>query len=429
LSTLLERVVWRSVGGTVVALLVVGLATSLVLDVRARRSRDDELLAAASAFAHAPDGGAERWGSTLPGRVVVAHWDERRSAIARSVAMDLLSREGSAWFDVSDQRVLLHVTEPVDAHRRPGHPHDLIEARAPRVTFADAAGPFLLAYTVVAATLATVVAAFMVRSIEEEIRPISDAVSRLSRVGTLGTGARMPEDGPGEVRALLGAVNGLLDRLDVAFATQSTFTADAAHELRTPLAVLRGEIELALRRPRTVEEHVRVLDRLAGAVHQLTELVEGLMALARVDAGQVEQGKAPERLSAVVQRAIQRECPSARLEIAADPEVVIHTALCEVAVGNLIRNAVRHAAPGPDLVRVDADPTRVRVEVFDRGAGVPPAATEHLFGRFARQDRRDIHGLGLGLPLAREVARRHGGDCGLTSREGGGTVAWWTVSR
>lgn len=429
MTTLAQRVVRRSLAGTATALLVVGLATAWLLDLRARNARDDELLAAAAAFAHAPDDPRDRWSSTLPGRAVVRHWRPEGSLIDPAIARSLIQNEESLWLDIGDERVLFHVTEPKDAHRAPNHPHDLVEVRGPQVRFSDAAGPFLTFYALVAATLATIVARFTAASITSAIQPMDDAVERLRALHTLGTGERLPEHGPAEVKSLLHAVNGMLDRLDEAFATQRQFTADAAHELRTPLAVLRGEIELALRRPRSVDDHVAVLRRLADAVTQLNDLVQGLMALARVDAGQVEQGRALDRISAVAWRAAQRECPSIAVEIRDDPEVRLHAPLCDIAIGNLIRNAVRHAPGGPDTLIIDADADVVRVEVLDRGPGVPEAAREACFERFARMDRRDVHGLGLGLPLARAVARRHGGDCGLAARDGGGSCAWFTVSR
>ena len=241
--------------------------------------------------------------------------------------------------------------------------------------------------------------------------------------------SRLPTGGPREVAALVGAVNDLLERLDAAVGVQSRFTAEAAHELRTPVAVLRAELELALRRPRTAEETQAALQGALRSAERLSALVEGLMALARVDAGQIEEGKGPERLSSVISAAVAAERPgidaaggSLRLRLTDDPELWVHSALLTSAVANLLRNAAVHAAGTPVQLSLSVDGEDAVVRVDDSGPGLPEARLADVMGAFARAGRAR-GGLGLGLTLSQEVARRHGGTLQLSHSPSGGLRA------
>jgi signal transduction histidine kinase len=232
-------------------------------------------------------------------------------------------------------------------------------------------------------------------------------------------------------------MNALLARLDVAFGAQARFTAEAAHELRTPVTVMLGELDVTLRRARTPEAYRETLATVRESVERLRALVEGLNMLARVDAGQAEQLREPVAAAEVARRAAAAEaraleaagCPLA-VEVAGDATLRVHAALVESALANLLRNAAAHAPGGPVTLRVSAEGGRVAFTVDDAGPGVPPAEREAVFDRFARGGearRRHRAGLGLGLPLAREVARRHGGDCRLDAAPGGGCRAVLTL--
>jgi two-component system osmolarity sensor histidine kinase EnvZ len=120
-----------------------------------------------------------------------------------------------------------------------------------------------------------------------------------------------------------------------------------------------------------------------------------------------------------------------RLEVDDDPELQVHRSLLEISLGNLLRNAARHAPGAEVVVRVGRDGNTAVFEVDDAGPGIAEHEREALFDRFARAGesrRRDRSGLGLGLPIAREVARRHGGDCTLHDSPLGGLRARLTVS-
>ena len=176
----------------------------------------------------------------------------------------------------------------------------------------------------------------------------------------------------------------------------------------------------------------------------MRHLVEGLTALARIDAGQIEGGRERLRAAELATRAMALEAPGlasagcvATVEVVDDSELDGHAALLEIALANLLRNAARHAPGRAVALRVDrvgrADgPTpRIVFTVDDAGPGVAASEREALFDRFTRGREargRDRAGLGLGLPIAREVARRHGGDCVLETSPLGGLRAVFSVA-
>jgi two-component system OmpR family sensor kinase len=243
-------------------------------------------------------------------------------------------------------------------------------------------------------------------------------------------------------------VNGLLERLQRAAEAQARFTAEAAHELRTPLSALRGGLEVALRRPRSAEEYRGVLEEALREVLALGELVEALLAFARVDAGQTPDLWERERPAELVRLALRAEQPLLQAsgnnvvtQIGTDTEIVVNRALVVVALSNLLRNAGRYA-PGTE-VRVgiteehvggkgDASikDKQVVFSISDDGPGLGDGDPERLFDRFVRggQARSDWPtGTGLGLPLARAIARHHGGDCTFVPSSGCHVIFWLPI--
>ena len=166
---------------------------------------------------------------------------------------------------------------------------------------------------------------------------------------------------------------------------------------------------------------------------RLRALVDGLTALTQLDAGAVARNRTLMRAGEVVAHALANEKLTLResgndvtVVIEDDPEIKINRSLMEAAVGNLLRNAARHA-PGANVeVHVEQRGEFVDLIVDDSGAGISEAERVELFGRFVRRGtarERDRSGLGLGLSIAREVARRHGGDCVLEASPLGGVRA------
>lgn len=284
------------------------------------------------------------------------------------------------------------------------------------------------------------------------LRPVDALRAGAERIGAAGAGgARLPvPPAHDEIRALAVTLNGMLDRLDAASEAQRRFVADAAHELRSPVASLLMQVEVAAR--------LDASDDLAGEllpdVQRLQRLVDDLLLLSRARAtggahrpepidqigllGLLTQvsdrytgARVPVRVVAE-DRAAAEDAPAPLADPARFVARVDRLGL-ERALINLIDNGVRHARTRVDL-RVPCPspdaPGALLVEVVDDGAGIAPADRDRVFDRFTRLDEarhRDAGGSGLGLAIVRELIRRDGGEVTLHTGEAGGLVARITV--
>ncbi len=238
-----------------------------------------------------------------------------------------------------------------------------------------------------------------------------------------------------ELRRLVLAFNTLMERLRALHAAQQRFVADAAHELRTPLTILRGELQVALRRDRDPEKYRAVLQSNLEEVVRLSNLVEALLTLARVDAQQQ-----PPRDSSIPVVTACREVAAKLSPIAerkevrivvfgpADPEPRIpgDPASLHRVVLNLVENAVRYSSP-EDTVRIviRTGPAELRIHVIDEGPGIAPEHLPHVFDRFYRIEsarNRASGGTGLGLAIARSLTESLRGQIAVTSELGGGAT-------
>ncbi len=435
-GTLVRRASRAASAITAGALLLMVGAVSALLTVGARDALDELLLAAAHEH-----GGDVHWEpDRLASPVRVRLWAEGDAALDAETAAELVRRERPVWMNLAGERLLALPVEPPRSERHgdsEDHPHALVLASAPQVTLLGAAGPFLGVSALIVPALAAGAALAQARVMRHALGDLGRATAEIEAVTGLGAGIRLTEAGPAEVHSLLRSTNRLLDRLARATQAQARFTAEAAHELRTPVAALMGELDVLLRRSREPEAYREGLISAREEVGRLAALVDGLLTLARVDAGQAEQGRERERASAIAWRAADQERRALTeagspltVEIKDDPELSVHLALLTAAVANLLRNAARYA-PGAEVkLTVEQRGDRLAFVVDDGGPGVPEPEREALFDRLARSGaaRRDVAGgLGLGLPLAREIARRHGGDCVLEGSARGGLRAVLTV--
>lgn len=220
-----------------------------------------------------------------------------------------------------------------------------------------------------------------------------------------------------EFRRLVTVLNGMLTRLDRAFTAQRRFTADASHELRAPLNVLRGEIEVTLRRERNPRYYQDTLRRCLDETVRMSRLAADLLLLARSDAGMPLEHKTEVDLLELSRRIARRYASltsqgEQRLVLEGGSALVMgDEGVLERALGNLVDNAVKYSPPGGTImVRVLSD-GEASVTVSDEGMGVPDEHLPHLFTRFFRGDaartRTDSHGLGLAIAAA--AAQSHGG--------------------
>ncbi len=221
-----------------------------------------------------------------------------------------------------------------------------------------------------------------------------------------------------EFGRLVNVLNGMLDRLEGAFEAQRRFTGDASHELRAPLNVLRGELEVLLRRDRTAEEYRDTAQRCLEEVVHMSRLVSDLLLLARGDAGRLVARNADTSLldlattvvqrihDVAVRRGVRVTMQGIDARVSADPGVL------ERAIMNLVENAVRHSPDGGAVtITIDREEAMAAVTVTDEGRGIPAGEAAHLFTRFYRGDPARTHtgSAGLGLAIARAAAEAHGG--------------------
>ncbi|GGS79684.1 sensor histidine kinase [Nonomuraea spiralis] len=263
--------------------------------------------------------------------------------------------------------------------------------------------------------LLLVVAGMTWFSVGRALAPVAAIRAKVADITARDLHQRVPVPGSkDEIAALAVTVNGTLDRLETAVGRHKRFVADAAHELRSPIATLRARLELA-------EQSELTREALAD-VERLQSLAADLLMLAKLDAGEplrtdeldLGQVAAEESLRA-------RRRPDVRVELDIEPDVVMNGSRAHLdrLVTNLADNAVRHAA-STVCVRVHAEEGEAVLEVRDDGPGIPPEQREAVFGRFTRLDEaraRDAGGAGLGLPIARDIAHLHDGT--LTYTEAG----------
>jgi len=241
------------------------------------------------------------------------------------------------------------------------------------------------------------------------------------------------QDAPGEVLALIRSMNGLLSRLSEALSAQQRFIADAAHQLRTPLAGLKTQTELALRQER-LDDVRHTLQYLSTATGQTTHLVNQLLSLARAEpGGDRAQALLPlslgdlarETATEWVPRAIERNIDLG-FDGAADRTAAIEgdSLLIREMLGNLLDNAIRYTQRGGQVtVRVAAESNQVVLGIEDNGPGIPPAERERVFERFHRVLGSGAEGCGLGLAIVREIAQSHNANVRVgPGAEGRGTL-------
>jgi two-component system OmpR family sensor kinase len=262
------------------------------------------------------------------------------------------------------------------------------------------------------------------------LRPVDVLTREASELSSLEADRRLPDvPGDDEIARLARTLDSMLARLRLAFERERAFVDDASHELRSPIAVLRGEIELALGAAGDVEEVRRSLRAALGEAERLSRLAEDLLLLARERAGSLVLRSEPVDLLDLAAAEVDRLAPVLGLQIrvSGDPVVVPGDPerLRQVLV-NLVNNS---AAAGARSVRVDVsrDGVSATLEVADDGPGFPQSLQDAVFERFVRGDRARTprgSGAGLGLSIVRAVVTAHGGVVDVRNGEplGGAVV-------
>ncbi len=282
----------------------------------------------------------------------------------------------------------------------------------------------VLAFGILASTLIAITVT------KRGLRPLGEMTRSLGRIGPTHLNERVaPAGWPRELQPLAVAFDAMLKRLDDSFTRLSQFSADLAHELRTPIANILGEAQVALTRDRAPAEYRETIESTIGECERLSGIVDNLLFVARVDAAR--EPIAPMRFDA---RAAVEKIASFYQMIADDHHVTIRcsgegqiyadSALIERAVGNLVDNALRFTpANGSIQIAIAEHAANFEVAVSDNGCGIAPEHLPRVFDRFYRvESSRGSDGAGLGLALVKSIVDLHDGSARIQSEVGRGTT-------
>jgi heavy metal sensor kinase len=264
----------------------------------------------------------------------------------------------------------------------------------------------------------------------QSLRPISAIAATARRISASPLDEAIPVRGTGdELDGLASTLNEMLDRIRTSMDRIRQFSTDAAHELRTPLSVVRTRIEVTLEMDRSPEEYRRVLEECLGDLTLLADGVHSVLRLASSEAGltaeTLERIDVPELVAGVVEF-FEPVAEEGRIQLQfhrGNPvEISGDRVWLARLFSNLVDNALKYSeAGGVVRVAVESHPEHVVVSVSDTGVGIPAAMQGRVFERFYRGESPRGSGLGIGLPLAQEIARAHGGTIEVESWPGGGS--------
>lgn len=265
-------------------------------------------------------------------------------------------------------------------------------------------------------------------------RPVEEMATTARHISSTNLHERiLPEGYPVELASLADTFNEMLDRLEESFERISRFSADIAHELRTPVNNIRGEAEVALARARSVDEYRDVLGSCLEEAVRLSDLIGDLLFLARAESPLTHLHRAPVDVGELLGGVCEYYEASAAeggisltTALAAEPVITqLDRTLIQRAVGNLITNAVAHTPPGGAvMLGTNTEVAGIRIEVCDTGVGIPPEALPRVFDRFYRVDTSRAQasgGTGLGLSIVQSIMVLHGGHAEIASQLGQGT--------
>jgi len=356
--------------------------------------------------------------------------------------LNILKEKGKAFKNLDPNRIPVPNKESVYRlvyyliHKQ-GYPLLVLQIAVPK-TFIEVQKQGLLTFFFITIPLILLVSAvggyiFARRA----LRPVSEIIEKTNDINAGSLSDRIPiPAAKDEISRLAVTINNLLNRLQQAFDSQERFIADASHQLKTPLAILRGELDVLMNRDRPKEELSQFLISASQEISVLSRTVEDLLLLARMDAGTGTQTFSDVRVDEVVL------AETSRLEkLAKKKNIKLHLDLLgleselPVVKGdryllasmfyNFIENAIKYS-PVDETVRimVESQATEVLFSVSDKGAGIPKESVPNIFNRFYRVSsvKQNTEGVGLGLSIARKIATIHGAAIEVSSSEGKGSI-------
>ena len=288
----------------------------------------------------------------------------------------------------------------------------------------------MLAIGLPIAVVAAVAGGFVL--VQRALRPVAQISGKAEEITQHNLSERLPVVRSGdEIERLSLALNHMISRLEGALALSKQFVADASHELRTPLTVMRGELEGLAQDPQLKGETREALGSVLEEVERLREIVEGLLALSRLDVGEIARAWTRLNLAALAantaeQMALLAEDKDRERRCEAEVTVVGDRARLKQVVVNLLDNAIKYTpAGGRVTLLVRADGNEAVLEVSDTGVGIPAEALPHVFKRFYRVDHsrsREQGGAGLGLSIVQSICSAHEAQVQVTSQPGAGSL-------
>jgi two-component system, OmpR family, sensor histidine kinase BaeS len=285
---------------------------------------------------------------------------------------------------------------------------------------------------VAALVLVILVAAVGLRGIRRMTGPMDNLIQAARRIEKGDYSASVPESGPPEMRSVARAFNAMSARLKLTDEQRRSFLADVAHELRTPLSVIRGQAEGIA--DGLYPADAAHLEPILDATRGLEVLVEDLRTLVLTDAGSLVLNREPVDPTVLVHDVLasfKAQAEAAEVNLAGDldygvPMVDVDPARMRAAIANVISNAIRHTPPGGSVrIGVNSTDGKVSISIIDTGEGIPAKLLPHVFERFVKAPSST--GSGLGLAIVHDIVTAHGGKVEIDSTQGSGTAVRMTV--
>ncbi|MBB4802665.1 signal transduction histidine kinase [Flavobacterium nitrogenifigens] len=254
---------------------------------------------------------------------------------------------------------------------------------------------------------------------KQTFRPFEDVIAKVNTITTENLHSRleMPTSGKDEVRELITTFNYLLERLESGITVQNNFLKNASHELKTPLTIIIGDIDVSLQHPRTNEQYEAVLKSLRKDTFHLKSILDGLLVLSGLQVGEPEQMESV-RIDEILWNVLEKkaiEYPESKVSL--NLEAIQNEQLLSVhankhmlftALYNIVDNAIKFSFPAPVSIFASEKEQKLQIKIIDQGSGIAEKDKESIFDLFFRSDRtRHVKGQGLGLFITMEILNRH----------------------